>query len=219
MINVILINNPALRDVLVSSVSGIRQTNESHDVIFYQKNNYIFAFSDKVKISELFAITLEEYQPEKIFFAETARSVDVDHEVGDIVLPNVFMNFNEKILTTDLTNENRDSLMGEAQFLEIFEEQKDYFVEDFGLSIGGILVDNVPLDADAEKLLMVYEADVYSEKNFTEIYKLANNEIMPVTVIIGITQGKISQQHFEKNPLMLVAENIMTTVRMMNEDE
>lgn len=136
MLTVILIQNPELRDALVSFVSGVRETNSTENAVFYQKNNYIFAFSDKISLEELFSTTVEEYQPEKIFIAETGRSIDVDHEIGDIILPNVFLHFNKKILETELNNENRDSLMGEAKFLEIFDEQKDYFVEDFGLSIG-----------------------------------------------------------------------------------
>lgn len=219
MLNAILITHKDLRDALVSHVSGVRQTNATENATFYQKNNFIFAFSDSINISELFTLTLEEYQPEKVFIADTARSVDTDHEIGDIILPNVFLTFNENIITTELTSENRDSLMGEAKFLEIFDEQKDYFVEDFGLSIGGIVVGNTPHDADAEKLLMAYEADIYTENNLEEIHTIAKNEIAPTLIIFGISEGKVSKQHLGKNPLHVIAENIMTTIRMLGEDE
>lgn len=219
MITAILITKSALRDVLVSFVSGVRETNSTDQAIFYQKNNFIFAFSETISTEELFQTTIEEYQPEKIFIAETGRSIDVDHEIGDIILPNVFLEFNEKILTTEITNENRDSLMGKAEFLEIFDEQKDYFVEDFGLSIGGIIVGNTPSDADAEKLLMAYEADIYSEKNFSEIAKLTKNELVPTITIIGIENGKLGTRHALRDPFHLVAENIMTTIRLLNDEE
>lgn len=219
MLTVILIQNPELRDALVSFVSGVRETNSTENAVFYQKNNYIFAFSDKISLEELFGTTAEEYQPEKIFIAETGRSIDVDHEIGDIILPNVFLHFNKKILETELNNENRDSLMGEAKFLEIFDEQKDYFVEDFGLSIGWIAVGDVPSDADAEKLLITYEADIYSEKNFSEMTNILENNIIPTLSIFGIIQGKIATRHAGKNPLHLVAENMMTTIRLVNDEE
>lgn len=78
---------------------------------------------------------------------------------------------------------------------------------------------NTPADADAEKLLMVYEADVYSEKNFDEIHALAENTIVPTIAIIGIIMGKKSTRHAEKNPFTLVAENMMTTIRMIQDTD
>lgn len=131
MLNLIIVTDAKLRDALVSHVSGVRQTNMAKNVIFYQKNNYIFAFSETLAIAEIFRIAIEECQPEKIFLAETARSVDVDHEIGDIILPNVFLRCHENLDAIELNNENRDDFMGKAKFLETFDEQKDYFVEDF----------------------------------------------------------------------------------------
>lgn len=219
MLTAILVSEASLRDAIVSFVSGVRETNSTDQAIFYQKNNFIFAFSDKISLENLFSLTIEEYQPEKIFIAETGRSIDVDHEIGDIILPNVFLEFNEKILTTEITNENRDSLMGKAEFLEIFDEQKDYFVEDFGLSIGGIIVGNTPSDADAEKLIMTYEADIYSEKNFSEIATIAKNNLIPTLVLVGVKIGKKSTRHTLRDPFHLVAENMMTTIRLLNDEE
>ena len=156
MLLAIIITRAELRDALVSFVSGIKQTHSTDSVTFYQKNNYIFVFSENTPIRDLYEMTIQEYQPEKIILTDVGRSVDVDHEVGDIILPNIFFSFQKEILETEITSENRDNLIGKAKFLEIFDEQKDYFVEDYGLSVGGIIVENTPNDAEiAEKLMAV----------------------------------------------------------------
>lgn len=111
MITAVLIQNPSLRDAIVSLSSGIRQEHSIENVLFYQKNSLIFAFSDTISLTELFEKTIEEYQPERIFLTEIGRSIDTEHEIGDIILPNVFLHFDEKILQETITAENRDSLL------------------------------------------------------------------------------------------------------------
>lgn len=218
MLTAIIINENPLRDALVGLVSGIKQTHSESEVTFYQKNNYIFAFSDSLTIRDIFETTLSEYQPEKIFIAKTGRSVDTEHEIGDVVLPNVFFSFDEKILSTEITSENRDSLIGKAKFLEIFDEQKDYFVEDFGLSIGGIIVENTPPDADAEKIMSVYEADAYLTESQQSIVEIIEENLIPTLFVVGIVSGKIGKFTTE-NPYHQVATNIMTTIRLVNNEE
>lgn len=219
MLTAILITNPELRDNIVSFVSGVKKTNDNNGVIFYQKNSYIFAFSETISTRELFEITLSEYQPEKIFFVECGHSIDMDHEIGDIVLPNIFFTYNKNIENLEITAENRDSLIGEAKFLEIFDEQKDYYVEDFGLSIGGIVVENAPNNEEInDKLMMVYEADAYSNKNFSEIHSLISEEILPSIFIVGITEGK-KHPTSQKKSGQIIAENIMTTIRLLADEE
>jgi ABC-type taurine transport system substrate-binding protein len=61
--------------------------------------------------------------------------VDLTHEVGDVILPNVFLSYDDQISQVELTEENRDQFLGTAKFLEIYNEQKDYYVEDYGLSV------------------------------------------------------------------------------------
>lgn len=191
MLTAIILTDANLRDALVSFVSGIKQTHENQDVIFYQKNTFIFAFSSKLSHREIFEKVLHEFQPEKVFFAEIGRSIDVDHEIGDVILPNIFFEFNKKLVEIELDATNRDAIIKNPQFLEIFEEQKDYYVEDFGLSIGGIIVSETPNNPDLnEKLMMAYEADAYSEKNFSEIAEIISENTIPSILLVGITEGK-----------------------------
>lgn len=219
MLTAIILTDANLRDALVSFVSGIKQTHENQDIVFYQKNANIFAFSPTLSHREIFEIVLAEFQPEKVFFAEIGRSIDVDHEIGDVILPNIFFEFDKNLREIKLDASNRDSIVKNPQFLEIFEEQKDYYVEDFGLSIGGIVVSETPNNPDLnEKLMMAYEADAYSEKNFAEIAKIISENIIPSVLLIGITEGK-SHKTATKPAFQLVAENMITTTRLISEED
>lgn len=219
MLLAIIITRAELRDALVSFVSGIKQTRSTDSVTFYQKNNYIFVFSENTTIRDLYEMTIQEYQPEKIILTDVGRSVDVDHEVGDIILPNIFFSFQKEILETEITSENRDNLIGKAKFLEIFDEQKDYFVEDYGLSVGGIIVENTPNDAELSgKLMTVYEADVYNENSTAEIVEIMTENLVPTIFLVGIVNGKIGKKS-DENPYKIVAENMLTTIRLLNDEE
>ena len=219
MLLAIIITRAELRDALVSFVSGIKQTHSTDSVAFYQKNSYIFVFSEHTPIRDLYEMTIHEYQPEKIILTDVGRSVDVDHEVGDIILPNIFFSFQKEILETEITSENRDNLIGKAKFLEIFDEQKDYFVEDYGLSVGGIIVENTPNDAEISgKLMTVYEADVYNENSTAEIVEIMTENLVPTIFLVGIVNGKIGKKS-DENPYKIVAENMLTTIRLLNDEE
>lgn len=219
MITTIIIREKLLRDALISHTSGVKQTHETDDIIFYQKNQYIFAFSENLAPRDIFNSVLEEYQSDKIFFVWTGFSVDTTHEIGDIILPNVFLKYNSEIETTEITTENRDSLIGNAQFLEIFDEQKDYYVEDYGLSIGGIIVSNTPKNNDFYHTLMsVYEGDIYSENNHDDIAKIIQENLVPTLFLGGVIDGK-KWPHAHKNPYQIISENIMTTIRLLSDDE
>lgn len=145
--------------------------------------------------------------------------MDLQHEVGDIILPNVFFRFNDEILDVEVTKENADILCQKPTFLEIFDEQKDYYVEDFGLSVGGILVSKVPKNPDFFHAMMsVYEGDIYSENDYTEIANIVSENIIPTFCIMGIVLGKNPKNH-QENPFKIISENIMTTIRLMSDED
>jgi hypothetical protein len=58
------------------------------------------------------------------------------HEIGDVILPNVFIPYVAKIEQDEPDTENDIVGITGAKFLEIYNEQKDYYVEDYGLSVG-----------------------------------------------------------------------------------
>jgi hypothetical protein len=85
------------------------------------------------------------------------------------------LNYDDRISQSELTEDNRDRFLGTAKFLEIYNEQKDYYVEDYGLSIGGIVVDTVPEVTSDElnsRLMLAYEADIYTRTGLTDLYNI-----------------------------------------------
>lgn len=52
-----------------------------------------------------------------------------------MIVPNVFLPYEKALSNTEITKANRDTLIRDPRFLDTFSEQKDYYVEDFGLSV------------------------------------------------------------------------------------
>lgn len=215
MLSALLTQDAPLRDALVNALWETKQ-HEENGMIFYQKQETIIAFSTKHTASDMLQYTLNEYHPERAFFILGGRSIDTEHEIWDIILPNVFLSYNPALQDILPTEENRDSLMGKAYFLEVFSEQKDYYVENFWLSLGGIVVDDVPEKADPAVLMTVYGADAYMSVSTESIRVSIENNILPALLIIGITDGKKSS--YATHPLQFVAENILTTIRLLQEN-
>ena len=76
-------------------------------------------------------IIAETFLPERLYLPFATESIDVVHEIGDIIVPNVFIPYDQHLEETMITRDNRDTFGKNARFLEIFDEQKDYYVEDF----------------------------------------------------------------------------------------
>lgn len=110
--------------------------------------------------------------------------------------------------------------MGKARFLDIYHEQRDYYVEDYGLSIGGIIVDGLPEDTDEdaeEQLMLVYEADVYVGERVDGLIDLAESDLVPTLITVGITRGK-KPLNPATSVLDTTVRNMLTTWRLMEED-
>lgn len=130
MLHTILTQNALLRDAFIKILSLEQKSQTENHLFFYQHGAWVLAYTpniDDEKIQTLF----EEYGTFRIFIAETGRSIDVIREIGDVILPNVFLSYNPLIAMSTIDEKNRDALMGTAHFLDIFSEQKDYYVEDF----------------------------------------------------------------------------------------
>jgi hypothetical protein len=130
------------------------------------------------------------------------------------------MRCDERVGKSDVNAENRDRYLGETKFLEIYREQKDYYVEDYGLSVGGIIVDSVVDDTSDvmnERLMFAYEADVYLLESLSESYDITLSEVIPTVIAVGIVEGKSSKKIIE-NPKLATMRNIITTWRLMEEE-
>ena len=220
MISLILHHDPIVRDAFVRVLSLEKKIQDEAGNTLYQRGKWLFvALARPIAEIDITAL-IENYQPEGIYLPSFGRSIDMVHEETDIVLPNVFLTYNPSIKDVELREANRDKYLGEAEFLEIYDEQKDYYVEDYGLSIGGIAVDNVPpsvYEEHSDSLMMAYEADIYLTESLIECVKIIRAQELPAIITCGIIEGKKL-----KNPVSSVLDttirNMITTWRLMEED-
>jgi hypothetical protein len=144
----------------------------------YQKKGFVFVLLESALTAEDIAWVQENFMPDSLVFPFIGFSVSSQHEVGDIVFPNTFLSYNPLIQMKHFTKEDHNTLLGEAGFLDTFPLQRDYQVEDFGLSVGGIAVGNVVLQ-DTENFMsaldFTYEGDIYTTENLMEIFQYTKN--------------------------------------------
>ncbi len=216
MLRLIFTKNPIIRDTCVASLSlGRNPTEASPDFIVYQKWDWILIFSKEFDIDITLPTILDNWDPDRIYLPYIGRSIDLLHEIWDVILPNVFIPYSEK---KETDREDEIVWIEHARFLEIYNEQKDYYVEDYWLSIGGIVVDKTPNNPELNTdLMMTYEADVYIEDSLDAAYTVTSGDLVPALIICGIIDGKMSKNE-SGTPEQMAVRNMLTTIRL-TEDE
>ncbi len=217
MLRIIFTRNPVIRDTCVASLAlGRNPTEASLDFIVYQKGDWILIFSKEFDIDIVLPTILDNWDPDRIYLPYLGRSVDMMHEIGDVILPNVFIPYAKSADTS--TDEDEIIGISGARFLEIYNEQKDYYVEDYGLSVGGIVVERTPNDPEINTdLMMAYEADIYIEHSLDAAYIVTSGDLVPALIICGIVEGKASKNE-SGTPEQMAIRNMLTTIRL-TEDE
>gem|GEM_PF-6545067 len=163
----------------------------SYEVYLGDGIRIIGDFGDR-GIGPVLASVVEEFAPDTIFFPSVAYPVSDEKKTGDIILPNVFFEYNPATKNQEITASNRDAFLTHALFLENYDMQNDYDFESFGLSVGGISVSGVWDTQDEDfrtRLRLVYEADVFDVDSFafvTEAQKLGiEKKIYPMDIILS----------------------------------
>jgi hypothetical protein len=221
MLRIIFTKNPIIRDSFVASLSLARNATEiSEDFLVYQKADWILVFSRELDINIILPTILDNWDPDRIYLPYLGRSVDMMHEIGDVILPNVFIPYVAKLEQEDTNEDTEDDIVGitGAKFLEIYNEQKDYYVEDYGLSVGGIVVDRTPHDEDINTdLMMTYEADIYVEDSLDSAYEVTSGDLVPALILCGIIEWKKSKNE-SWTPEQMAVRNMITTIRLTEEE-
>ncbi len=138
-----------------------------------------------------------------------------------MIVPNVFLSHDGSLDKKEITKENRDTLPKNPRFIETFIEQKDYYVEDFGLSVGGILIEDAPTDPSDDlmgKMMLIYEGDIHISENIQAALDAVIDNQVPAIILAGIVKGKIHPKHADKNAHDFTARNIMTTITLLEEE-
>lgn len=160
--------------------------------------------------------TITAYNPDKIWILAEGRLVDNEHQVGDIIMPNVFLRANHEIDGVEFTKANQDAYLHDPLFLRHFERQSDMDFEKFGLSVGGICVTS-PEGMDIptrEQLEFAYQADCVDEVSYEIIdaaRRLERSEIMYPVLLI--TEANMLPER-----LALIAQNIAPVINYIQSD-
>jgi len=94
MLRIIFTKNTQIRDAVISSLNLSKNpTQVSLDFQVYQKNDWILIFSVSFDIDVVLPTILENWDPDRVYMLYLCRSVDMVHEIGDVILPNVFMKY------------------------------------------------------------------------------------------------------------------------------
>jgi hypothetical protein len=148
-----------VRDAFVRTLS-LEKLEESAIATVYRRQDWMFIFLHVELSSDVTEWIAATYLPGRVYFPAFGYSIDMVHEIGDIIVPNVFFQYEKSVTETEITRDNRDQLVEVPRFLTIFDEQKDYYVEDYGLSVGGIVVDSAPATPSDDlmgKMMLAYE--------------------------------------------------------------
>lgn len=129
MLSCILVQTSELRDAFVSELQ-LSRVNDGFDVItVYRRAGWILVYTENLSIESAYAIVFEHLQVDVIFLPFYGVSISYQHSIGDVILPNVFFPFNQRLLTEEVTAENRDTFMEHPVFLMDYDTQADYLVE------------------------------------------------------------------------------------------
>lgn len=187
MIHVLVTADTVIRDMLMNDYQFHAHATEL-DV--YQSKGTILIYRKELTPSVI-SEAIDTFFAEKIWIVSPSRLVSTDHEIGDIIMPNVFLAYDHEIDTVDFNTTNRDNFLHDPLFLHHYEEQSDLDFETFGLSIGGICVTkNDGMDLiEREQIEFAYSADSVDESCYFLIeaaQKLGRAEdVYPVLAIIN----------------------------------
>ena len=211
---------PDIRDSFIRVLS-LQKIEENEIATMYRKWEWIFLALKMPLSLDIVEWMAATYLPERAYFPYFGYSIDMVHEIGDVIVPNVFLPYDTSLSHAEITKENRDTLVRNPRFLDTFSEQKDYYVEDYGLSVWGIIVDEAPIDPSDDlmgKMMLAYEWDIYVSENSTIALDAVIDDQVPSLILAGIVRGKAHPKHEGMNPYDLVAKNIITTIRLMEEE-
>lgn len=173
----------------------LKKIENDENINLYKAWNKILAVVDDNSIlmekSLLYIYT--EYNPNFIFHISSGTWISNEHTIWDIILPNTFLEYDERIEETEFRKENIDSFFKWALFIENYHLQKDYDFNKFWLSIGWICVSwvNELKEELIDKTRMAYEADVYDKNSFRFVSEASKISILDkIYVIIMIWDQK-----------------------------
>ena len=134
MLRALISSSSRIRDSLVRTL-GLPKVEDTPLATIYRKEKWIFLFLHTPLSPDMIEWIDSSYLPDRLYFPLFGYSIDMMHEVGDVIVPNVFLPYDASLSKKEITKDHRDPLVQGARFLTTLPEQKDYYVEDYGLSV------------------------------------------------------------------------------------
>lgn len=220
MITVFITRDKRLCEAINNELSLERDESDIGGRRIYHGKGFSLILLDQEITPQDIAWVNNAYMPDTLVIPFIGFSVNSQHQTGDIVFPNVFLMYNPLIQMKKFTKDQHHTLLGEGIFLEQFHEQRDYQVEDFGLSVWGIVVDRVILE-DTEHYMsaldFTYEADIYTTDSLRELASIAT-ETWNMTFLGYIANATKNSPDFKPENM---GENILVSLSLVlgQEDE
>ncbi len=221
MIHVILTHDSLIRDEVVNVWQMEKIQEENRFCHVYRKWPWILVYSELSGNISLVSWIRENFIPNHIFIPYLGTSISYQHQIGDVIFPNVFFGYDASVEQIEITKENRDILAKNPIFLTRYNEQADYLVDSTGLSIGWIVVFWTPAlteETVTTNIEMVYEADVLIHEDVLLYAKEAAASESEIIIAVGVRNGKIPNGSVIWDGAQEVAKNMIRTLRMFAED-
>lgn len=152
-----------------------------------------------------------------IWFLVEGYSTSNEHQAGDIVLPNVFMEYDTCIDTVEFNKENQDIYMHDPIFLSHYKQQSDVDFELFWLSIGGIQVSK-KTDVEwihKEAVEFAYSADSVDSSLYGILDACKSEWILEITYPLVL----ILETTTEKEQIARYSQHVPAVVSYFEEDD
>lgn len=185
-----------------------------------RSGNTFYVLLNKPLSPEVVTWIASEFLPERLYIPFLGYSVDMIHEVWDIIVPNAFLEYSNTLASVEIGKDNRDHFVERKMFIENFTEQKDYYVEDFWLSLWWIVVSWSPIEPSPEmqeKLLLAYEADAYVASDIFPALETLTSDEIPTILLAWVISGKKHSKYGEIEGAELVIKNILTTINLLED--
>ncbi|MBP8016438.1 hypothetical protein KAZ01_00375 [Candidatus Gracilibacteria bacterium] len=224
MIGIVTFNKSAGDKII--ELYGLEFDNKNpseHFDVFRKANIVLIMLKSTTKKNEREALIFlyTEFNPKIIFYFGLSSAISNEHIIGDVVLPNTFLKYNNKIdQNIEFTKENRDVFMSDPIFIEHYITQKDYDFTKFGFSIGGICVSGnfkfIESEEHREKIQIAYEADTYDNLSYILVEEAKNLDILDKIYVIQAIEKGSSNPNFKKENIQDFAiENGINILKFM----
>lgn len=181
MIHAIIVRDPTIFQIIQKQIGAKKVPLSGLPYQTYAHGNIrMIGEYHECVMDTLISSVVAEFNPDTVFFLSESLPVSDEKLAGDIVLPNVFFEYDNRIEAEELGKEMADSFLSHPIFLEHYPLQGDYNFESFGLSVGGIHVSgewNTGIEDFRIRLRVVYENDTFDSDLYTFV-KVAQEQKM-----------------------------------------